>query len=561
MKVLFVTDDDLTKSVVYDIHVLAEGLSLLGHNVYVIDCKRDKPNWFRTIKQDMARVYPDAQVHMFRYTMLTFPIFTEKFRSFVWKFLYAFSSCYKLASKVLKKNDIDVIVIYSVINSGLSMIHLGRKFNIPVVFRNIDMLHRLNANSMIRSVVAFFELMVYPRVDKILALTPKYAEYLITMGGQNSTIEILPFPVEVHVLDAHPSRLDSNFPEVCQRWLDEKKQIIVFVGHLYNFSGLAEFIREFPEVIRQTPDARLLLVGDGPMRGELETIISGLKLEEHVFITGLQPFKTMPQYIGMATVCINAYPVSGDMKDLFAAKVIQYLACGKATVSSALPGMTTMLAGESCGVVYVDDAVAMAREIVSLFKSPERRERLGRAGLDYVRRVHSRERVILKLEELLKESIEKKLIKKLGRNFAHLLFRSMRNKSYENHLYNSANNGYIYYRAGQRINHISAGAVVNQVKVYMDKVGNPTGTGSCVVRKVSDDSIVGTFGTIDISTLPATPAIVFEWNATGGDSSNYPRVRYNNTDTIGGVFTYYSSEGKWADASNWDTSIKMLFKR
>jgi len=151
-------------------------------------------------------------------------------------------------------------------------------------------------------------------------------------------------------------------------------------------------------------------------------------------------------------------------------------------------------------------------------------------------------------------------------------------KSYENRLYNSANNGYIYYRAGQRINNIRAGAVVNQVSLYMDKVGNPTGTGSCVVRKVSDDSIVGTFGTIDISTLPTSPAnptwvlfnttsikiptkgdyrIVFEWDIKEGDSSNYPRVRYNDTDTIGGVFTYYSSEGKWADASNWDTSIKI----
>jgi len=579
MKVLFVTDDDLTKSVVYDIHVLAEGLSLLGHDVYVIDCKRDKPNWFRTIKQNMARVYLDAQVYMFRYAMLTFPIFTEKFHSFVWKFLYAFSNCYKLVRRIIKEMDIDVIVLYSVVNSGLPTIHLGRKFNIPVVFRNIDMLHRLNANSMIWSIVAFFELMVYPRVDKILALTPKYAEYLITMGGQNSAIEILPFPVEVPVLDTYPSRINSNFPEVCQKWLNEKRQIIVFVGHLYNFSGLAEFIRELPEIIRRAPDTRLLLVGDGPMRGELETIISGLKLEEHVFITGLQPFETMPQYIGEATVCINAYPVSGDMKDLFAAKVIQYLACGKATVSSALPGMTTMLAGESCGVVYVDDAVAMGREIVSLLKSPERREQLGQAGLEYVRRVHNREKVILKLEELLKESIGKKPKINLNRSFAYHLLKKIRAKSFENRLYNSANNGYIYYRAGQRINNIRAGAVVNQVSLFMDKVGNPTGTGSCVVRRVSDDSIVGTFGTIDISTLPATPAnpmwvlfnstaikipakgdyrIVFEWDIKEGDSSNYPRVRYNDTDTIGGVFTYYSSEGKWADASNWDTSIKML---
>ena len=407
MRVLFVTDDDLTKSVVYDIHVLAEGLSLLGHDVYVIDCKRGKPTWFNTIEEDMARVYPDAKVRLFRYAMLTFPIFAENLPTFVWKLLYAYSSCYRLIRKVVKEMGVDVIVLYSVVCSGLSSVRLGSKFNIPVVFRNIDMLHRLIANPTIRKAVEFFERRVYPKTDKILALTPKYAEYVSRMGARDSTIELLPFPVDVPVLDAHPLSLDGNIPEVCQRWLDEKRQIIVFIGHLYNFSGLREFIREFPKVIREAPDSRLLLVGDGPIRSELETIISELNLEEHVLITGLQPFKTLPQYISMATVCINPYPVSGDMKDLFCAKVIQYLACGKAVVSSSLPGMRTMISGESCGVVYVDDADAMAREVVLLLKSPVRREQLGQAGLDYVRRVHSRERVILKLEEVLKKVLEK----------------------------------------------------------------------------------------------------------------------------------------------------------
>jgi len=172
----------------------------------------------------------------------------------------------------------------------------------------------------------------------------------------------------------------------------------------------------------------------------------------------------------------------------------------------------------------------------------------------------------------------------LLRNICHELLRPImilfeRGKSYENQLYNSANNGYIYYRAGQRINRISAGTVVSQIRLYMDKVGNPKGVGSCVVRKVSDDSIVGAVGTADISSLPDASAprpkwvlfnttgikipnkgdyrIVFEWDAAGGDSSNYPRVRYNNTDTISGVFTQYSSGEGWVDHSNSDTSLKL----
>jgi glycosyltransferase involved in cell wall biosynthesis len=407
MKVLFLTDDDLTKSVVYDIHIMAEGLSHLGHDIFVVDCHWAQPAFFKTTEERMARVYPESKVRLFRYSMLTFPIFAESSSVFISKFLYAFLSCYRLAHKVIKENDIDVIVLYSVVNSGLSATHLGKKFKIPVVFRNIDMLYRLNTTPTIRKAVAFFEKKVYSRADKLLALTPKYGEYLVHMGGRESSVELLPFPVDVPDPGALPSRLGDKFPDACQRWLDEKREIIVFIGHMYNFSGLREFVRELPEVVKQVPDARLLLVGDGPIRSELETIVSELNLEEHVLITGLQPFNTMPKYISMAAVCINAYPISGDMKDLFAAKVIQYLACGKPTVSSALPGMTSMLPGESCGVVYVDDALAMAREVTLLLKSPERREQLGLVGLDYVREVHSQDRVVLQLERALIETIER----------------------------------------------------------------------------------------------------------------------------------------------------------
>ena len=55
--------------------------------------------------------------------------------------------------------------------------------------------------------------------------------------------------------------------------------------------------------------------------------------------------------------------------------------------------------------------------------------------------------------------------------------------------------------------------------------------------------------------------ILFEWDASKGDTLNYPRVRYNNTDSIKGVFTQYNSEGKWIDHSNSDSSIKIHIKK
>ena len=140
----------------------------------------------------------------------------------------------------------------------------------------------------------------------------------------------------------------------------------------------------------------------------MENIITKLSLENHVIVTGYQPFSTMPQYINLADICINAFPITNTTKDLFSAKIIQYLACGKATVSTALPGIKSLLPGESHGVVYADSAVEMAKKIVDLLASAERRQELGQAGFDYVRQAHSCDKLTRQLEATLEEIIMEK---------------------------------------------------------------------------------------------------------------------------------------------------------
>ncbi|MFC1862203.1 glycosyltransferase family 4 protein [Chloroflexota bacterium] len=397
MNILFINEYDWFKGVVFDIHVFSEGLSLLGHQVYAIDSEwASSRARLKTIeKKDVARVYPGAGICLRRPGFINLPGLGLLSTAF---------THYREIGKAIKDWNIDVIVLYSVLTNGLQSIHLAKKHKIPVVFRNIDMLHNLMPNVMVRNTMKFLEKRVYSRVDAALALTPKYSEYLINMGANESKTKLLPFPADTELF--RPT-VDSS--EIRQKWgLSEKDQIILFLGTLFKFSGLGDFIRELPEVIRQVPEARLLIVGDGPLRPELERITTELGLEQHIIITGFQPYQTLPQYMSAEAICINPFPINNATRDLFSAKIIQYLACGKATISTSLPGITTLLPGESHGVVYVDSAADMAREVVNLLKSTERRQQLGQAGLDYVRRAHNRDKITGQLETILKEVIQEK---------------------------------------------------------------------------------------------------------------------------------------------------------
>jgi len=403
MNILFVHEVDWLKKVVFEIHNLSEALSLLNHRVYAIDYesmwKRNGYSGLGSLKtkdvEGVSRAIPGASVSLRRPGFIKIPGLSR---------LSVSITHYREIQRTIREKSIDVIVLYSVPTNGLQTIHLARKFGIPVAFRSIDILHRMVPNAALRPLTRILERKVYSQADLVLPNTPRYLQYVFDMGAAKSKVKLLLLPIDTSIF--HPS-IDCS--EVRRKWgFSEKDRIVLFIGTLFQFSGLDGFIRSFPQVIENTPDARLLIVGDGSQRPKLERIITELGLEGRVIITGFQPYPTMPQYISLATVCINTFLNTDATRDIFPGKIVQYIACGKATVATPLSGITTLLPGESHGVVYADSSDDMAREVVSLLRSPERRQQLEQAGVNYVKQAHEQQKIARQLEAELLEVIRKK---------------------------------------------------------------------------------------------------------------------------------------------------------
>ncbi|MFC1961624.1 glycosyltransferase family 4 protein [Chloroflexota bacterium] len=403
MNILFVHEVDWLEKVVFDIHFLAEALTLRGHQVYAIDYEdrwqRSHPFDFGSLKtrefEVVSRAFPQTSVHLIR------PGFIKI--TALGRLSASLTHCRKIR-QIIREKKIDAILLYSVPTNGLSAISAARRFNIPVLFRSIDILNILVPYPALRPATRLLEKMVYARADLVLPNTPQYQQYILNMGVPEARVKYLPFPVDTGLFC--PSSADR---ELRQKWgLSAQDRVIVFIGTLFPFSGLDEFLKEFPGVLRESPEAKLLIVGDGPQRAILERLIAKLNLSKKVVITGFQPYETMPQYLNLATICINPFLITEKTKDIFPAKVVQYAACGKATVATALHGIISVLPGEKQGVVYVNNATEMAGEVVSLLKSPERRQELGNAGAAYVKQTYGYEKIAVELEGILEKSVREK---------------------------------------------------------------------------------------------------------------------------------------------------------
>ncbi len=400
MNVLFVHEIDWLNKVVFDIHTLAEALSLRGHKVYAIDYenawRRKGPTDLWTLKtreiEGVSRAMTGSAVTLVRPGFIKISGLSR---------LSAAFTHHRAIRKTIMEKKVDAVILYGVATNGLQTISNARRLHIPVVFRSIDILNRMVAYPFLRPFTKMLEKMVYARADMVLTLTPSLSKYVKGLGAKENKVKLLPMPVDTGIF--YPSLAPA---ELRRRWgINVTDSVILYMGTLFDFSGLDGIICQLPRIIGQVPGTRLLIVGDGPQRQMLESIIAETGLKDRVIITGFQPYETMPQYINMATVCLNPFRETGATREIFPGKIVQYLACAKAVVATPLPGLRAVTPGEEQGLVFADTPEAMAERLITLLQDSGYRQRLERQGLEYVRRVHSVENIAAQLETSLQEAI------------------------------------------------------------------------------------------------------------------------------------------------------------
>jgi glycosyltransferase involved in cell wall biosynthesis len=173
--------------------------------------------------------------------------------------------------------------------------------------------------------------------------------------------------------------------------------VAIYVGRLSREKGLRELIGGFARGARHYPEALLLLVGDGAMRSELETLArkANLTPQQIRFIGRVHPSE-IPAWLRASDVFALTSPSEG-----FACALLEAMAVGLPSLVSAIPANLQLIdAGIHGLTVPFDDEEAIAREFFTMFRDSEMRKRMGIAAHLRAVEKYSTDRVVERYEAL-----------------------------------------------------------------------------------------------------------------------------------------------------------------
>jgi len=187
--------------------------------------------------------------------------------------------------------------------------------------------------------------------------------------------------------------------------IPEEGLVALYVGRLAPEKGLIALLRAFALAVRKQPRAMLVLVGDGPMRPELERLAAELGMGPgKVAFRGRVEASEVPLWLRASDVFALLSPSEG-----FSCALAEAMAAGLASVVSRIPANVQLIEDGVHGLLTpVGDDAAAGRALLRLLEDSELRGRMGCAARQRVLENYSTAQVAERYEALFAEILGKR---------------------------------------------------------------------------------------------------------------------------------------------------------
>jgi L-malate glycosyltransferase len=223
----------------------------------------------------------------------------------------------------------------------------------------------------------------YRQVDCFIAASEAIRQMLLADGVAAERTTTVHEGIDVAHVDAAPA---VNVREAF--WLPHGAPVVGNVAALVPHKGQRHLVEAAHLVVREIPDARFIILGEGELRDALERQVREYHLEKHVLLPGFRA-----DVLG----CIKGFDLfaMSSVTEGLGTSLLDAMACARPIVATRAGGIPEIVDdGVNGRLVPPRDRAAMAEAIVALLRDEGERQRMGEAGLARVRARFTVERMI-----------------------------------------------------------------------------------------------------------------------------------------------------------------------
>jgi len=283
--------------------------------------------------------------------------------------------------RLLRRERVDIIHAHSSRDAWL--VGAAGKLLGVKVFRTRHLLTRIGGR------------LVYTRLtDFVLTVSEGVRQYLISAGVPAAKIVAVPTGIDLKRFD--PGRKDLK--DVRAEFGLRPDDFVVGIVAVLRFNkGHHHLIRAVGRLAPRHPNLKLVIVGDGPQKQNIDKLVEELGLEQRVMRVG--HYDDIPSVLK----ALDAFALP-TREEALGTALIEATAMGVPVIATKVGGIPEVL-GEAGVYTPTEDADALARNIEALIGDSARRARLRDQGMERARALYDENLMVRRTETLYRQAL------------------------------------------------------------------------------------------------------------------------------------------------------------
>lgn len=251
-----------------------------------------------------------------------------------------------------------------------------RGSSIPI----ISTCHSWYTNELLAHIYAIADRLFLRGFGEVVAVSAEVKQQLLDAGIRKDRIHQIDNGIDLTPFSPEARSRREN--EAADHPLE-----VGWVGRLSHQKGADIFLRAIAQTLIQLPKTKFTLVGDGPDRQQLESLIDELNIRQSVSLPGRR--EDMAAVYSSFDILVSSSRLEG-----LPMAILEGMASSRPWIATPVGDVPSVILDDVTGVlVPPEDVEALSAALVSLLQDPARRERLGLAARKLIEEKFSAQRM------------------------------------------------------------------------------------------------------------------------------------------------------------------------